>query len=88
MKEQIEPQKVIKHLSEKWGEHPCPMCGHHNWSISDKLFELREYNDGNLVIGNGPILALSPVTCNNCGNTVFVNAIVSNIVDKPNPETK
>ena len=48
-----------------------------SWNVSDKVFELREYHDGNMVIGGSPIVPVVPVTCDNCGNTVLVNSIIS-----------
>lgn len=86
MEQKIVTQKAIKHLQEKWGSKPCPMCGHNNWSVSDNLFELREFQGGNIVLGAGPIIPVFPVTCNNCGNTVLVNGIVSHVVDQKKNE--
>lgn len=73
-------EKIIKHLSDKWKGRSCPMCGAGNWNVSDKVFEIREFHDGNLVLGSGPIIPLVPVTCDNCGNVILVNAIVAGSV--------
>jgi predicted nucleic-acid-binding Zn-ribbon protein len=81
----VKSEKFIDYLKTKWRGQKCPMCGTGNWNVSDKVFELREFHDGNVVIGNGPIVPIVPVTCDNCGNTVLVNAIVSGAVDR---ETK
>ena len=81
----VKSEKFIDHLKLKWRGQKCPMCSTGNWNVSDKIFELREFHDGNVVIGNGPIVPIVPVTCDNCGNTVLVNAIVSGAVDR---ETK
>lgn len=71
-------QQLINFLNEKWHGAQCTMCGSNDWSVTDKVFELREFNDGNLVIGgpNSSIVPLIPITCKNCGNTVFVNPMV------------
>jgi hypothetical protein len=58
------------------------MCGTGNWNVSDSIFELREYNQGNLVVGGGPIIPIIPITCDNCGNTVFVNAILAGLIEQ------
>ena len=79
-------EKLIKFLNEKWGSKPCPMCGSNNWIVSDKIYELREFNDGNLVIGSGPIFPVVPVSFNNCGNSVFINALMSGAIEKQNVE--
>lgn len=68
-------QQIINFLNERWSGGQCPMCGSIDWNVTDKVFELREFNDGNLVIGgpNNSIVPVIPVTCKNCGNTVFFN---------------
>lgn len=46
-----------------------------------QIFELREFNDGNFVLGpNSAITPVIPVTCSNCGNTVFVNALIAGLL--------
>ena len=77
MEKKLDSQIALKHLQEKWGTKPCQMCEKNNWSVSDTIFELRPYQGENIIIGSGPIVPIFPVTCNNCGNTILVNAIVS-----------
>lgn len=76
-------EKFLSHLKEKWGGRPCPLCGIGNWNVSDSVYELREFHDGNLVLGSGPIVPVVPVTCSNCGNTIMVNALLSGAVEQP-----
>ena len=45
--------KIIQFLQQRWGNAACPFCGRNEWNVSEKIFELREFNDGNLMIG-GP----------------------------------
>ena len=71
----LNAEKILKELNEKWRGQPCPYCGG-NWVISNKVFELREFQNGNIVIGVGPIQPVVPVTCDNCGNTVLINPLV------------
>ena len=77
----IEKLKNIKNAT-------CLSCGANEWTISPKVFELREFNNGNLVIGgqNSSIIPVIEVTCKNCGRIVLYNALVMGII-KPN-ETK
>ena len=81
-------EKVIQHLNSKWGNRPCPMCGSNSWNVSDKVYELREFHGGNLVLGSGPIFPVIPVSCNNCGNSVMVNALMSGAIERQNTELK
>ncbi|NQT96572.1 MAG: hypothetical protein HQ562_02405 [Candidatus Marinimicrobia bacterium] len=84
----INPQQVIEHLQSKWGESKCPLCNSGKWSVSDNIYELRQYNKGKLVIGKIPIVPVIPITCDNCGNTILVNAIIVKAIDPSEKETK
>lgn len=76
----FDSNKIINHLNEKWQGRPCPMCGKGKWSVNDKIFELREFNEGNLIVGGGPIIPVIPIICESCGNTILINAIVTKSV--------
>lgn len=78
----FDTKKLIEHLQKQWMGKTCPMCGIGPWSVSDSVFELRTYQQGNFVVGAGPIVPVIPVTCQNCGNTIFVNALVAKVVDR------
>ncbi|HUU15540.1 MAG TPA: hypothetical protein VMW72_00195 [Sedimentisphaerales bacterium] len=83
----FDPKKVIEHLNKTWGvNRKCPMCESCEWYASDKVFELREYHSGTLVLGGGPIVPIVTVTCRNCGNTVLVNALVAGAIEAPKDE--
>ncbi len=75
----IDGKKIVDHLRVKWAGRPCVMCGVGNWNIQESTYELREFNEGNMVIG-GPIIPVIPVVCTNCGNTILVNAIVAKVI--------
>jgi predicted nucleic-acid-binding Zn-ribbon protein len=78
----FDTNKFIAFISQKWSGRRCPMCGSGPWSVQDKVFQLTEFHDGNMVIG-GPLVPVVPVTCSNCGYTVVVNAILSGAVSAP-----
>jgi hypothetical protein len=64
----------------------CPMCDHSQWGVNDAVFEMREFFQGNMVIG-GKIIPVVPISCSHCGNTIFLNAlqiglIANNLVGK------
>ncbi len=81
MGKKVESEKLVSHLKAKWQGRPCPMCNTGNWTVSDTIFEIREFNDGNLDLGGGPLVPIVPITCDNCGNTLFINAIKVGLVD-------
>lgn len=80
---QFDVNRMIEYLREKWsGTRACPMCGSTSWDVQGSVFQLIQFNEGAMVIG-GPVIPVIPVTCNNCGNTVLVNAIKAGIVTVP-----
>lgn len=80
-------EEFVNSLNDKWQDRPCPMCNNRKWSVQNKVFELREFRGGSLVLGGTPIVPIIPITCENCGNTILINAIKSGIV-KPGRERK
>lgn len=72
-------QQIIDFLNDKWKSNTCPYCGKQEWNVTESVFELREFNEGNLNVG-GPITPVIPITCQNCGNTVFINALTSGLL--------
>lgn len=83
----MDVEKTLKHLNEKWGNRPCAQCGANNWSVADKVFELREFQGGDLIIGNSPIVPVVPVNCINCGNTILVNALIAGAIENPSSDS-
>jgi hypothetical protein len=78
----FDSEKLITHLKEKWDGRRCPMCKSGNWSVQDKVFELREYHGGSMVIGGSALVPVVPVTCDNCGNTILINGIIAGLVKR------
>jgi predicted nucleic-acid-binding Zn-ribbon protein len=76
--------KIIQFLQQRWGNAACPFCGRNEWNVSEKIFELREFNDGNLMIGGpkGAVMPVIPITCANCGNTAFINALNTGLLEE------
>ena len=71
---------MFEFLDEKIPDmNACPLCKKKQWSISDTVWQLPEYFQGGLRVG-GPIFPVISITCNNCGNTYFLNAVVAGIV--------
>ena len=72
--------QMIEHLRQTWGERSCLWCQGDDWSVGDDVFELRKYAGGGLMVGGAPVVPVVPVTCNKCGNTVLINAIVGSVM--------
>lgn len=62
----------------------CSFCGNNTWNISSKIFELLEFNANGLQLG-GSVYPVVPITCNNCGNTLFINALVAGLLEQKFP---
>jgi len=61
----------------------CPVCTSSLWGISDTVFELREFQGGAFVLtGDSHIYPVVPLTCDNCGNTYFINAMKLGIIEQ------
>lgn len=74
-------QEIINFLNDKWRGAVCPLCKGREWNVSGEIFELREFNNGDLVIGGkSKIFPVIPVTCKNCGNTVFISALSTGLL--------
>jgi len=73
-------ETLTAHFAKKWHDRNCPICRSNDWSLSDKVFELREYAGGSLIIGSTPIFPVVALACTNCGYSHFFNAIVLGIV--------
>jgi hypothetical protein len=73
--------KLVRFIEARWrGTRECAVCGTSKWDLNDRIFELREFHGGNLVVG-GQLIPVVNVTCSNCGNTIFINAIKAGVVE-------
>lgn len=80
---------ISKFNNDKDKRRPCSLCGGNSWNLNNTIFELKEFTGTNMIIGGG--ISLFPVlvvTCNNCGNTLFLNAIKQGVIepDKEEPQ--
>jgi hypothetical protein len=76
-------EKTVAWLETKWSRSdgeaaPCPYCGTRQWSVG--LPTLPVTYSGPPFAGFAPVV---PVMCLNCGNTVFINAILSGLLPPP-----
>ena len=69
--EQVE--ELIGRLSQ-YGEINCPVCRNHRWNVNSLIIESREFIGGDITLG-GSIMPFIPLTCQTCGNTLFLNAM-------------
>ena len=75
--------KAVDWLDKHWGnDWTCSVCGNSDWMGEEQPMELRAFNEGRLA-ANGPVIPLLTITCSTCGNTLFFNAILAGLVEKP-----
>lgn len=79
-----ELRKLQEHLKRTWKDPaPCPMCDHVDWRVQGEMYKLSHYKqDWDTGFIPGPIIPVIPIICNNCGNTVLINAVKAGIVSK------
>lgn len=80
--------QIIQQLNnDRDKRQPCNVCGNNNWIINDTIWEIREFNGGNFVLGgNSSIMPMISISCSKCGNTHFLNAIKLGIVSPQPPK--
>lgn len=61
-------------------QYTCPLCGHDKWNADNMVFYLGEFFLDSVRIGT-PQFPVLPITCVNCGNTLFINALVAGLID-------
>lgn len=76
--------RVNEHLDAKWTEpRKCPICGHEDWRVNDRLLQLFEFDAvDRLIMAGGVVCPLVTITCSNCGYTILFSAVTVGLVDK------
>jgi len=73
--------KVLLYLNTNAPTIKCPVCGHAQWGLSDRIFETREFVGGGLELGgNSSIMPFIVITCTYCAHSLLFNAIQMGIL--------
>lgn len=80
----IDKNRVDAYL-KKINAPECPLCGGKDWTISDMVFQLIEFDYRGILI-QGAQYPVVPLTCPKCGNTYFINAVLTGLIDKDMPQ--
>ena len=75
----LDRNKFEKHIN-KFKLNKCPICNQKKWIFVDKMFHLPEYVQDPDLMSNYSYPVV-PIVCENCGNTLFISAIVAGLVD-------
>ena len=76
---EAQDQTVREDLQRKW-QGGCSKCGGTSLNIDSTVYGLREYQEGNMVIGGSIIAPVIAVACGNCGNISLVSATALGVV--------
>jgi len=88
MKLNQEQRDLVLKKIESFISKSCFSCDSKEWILNETLFELREFQGGNLILGEGGVFPVFTITCSKCGHTNFFNAITLGVVNKKNDEKK
>ena len=76
---------VEKEFEENWKNKKCPFCEGKEWAFSDKIFEIREFQEGSLILGgDSSILPIIVFICEKCSHAVFLSAIKLGLLNNGN----
>jgi hypothetical protein len=63
----------------------CPVCQHDEWQVSDTIYGIQEFG----LTSNKPlkkkVYPCVIITCPNCGNTLFLNAVILGVLNPQKP---
>lgn len=73
-------QKAIAWIDEHWkGQKTCPLCANTRWGVADLVGEVQMTTlTGDLT---GQAYPLVIVTCQTCGYTLLLNALVIGLIE-------
>ena len=77
-------KQLISHLGEKGVNSDCPFCLNGDWIINNRVYEMIEFNGGELVLGGE--MSVFPVVakiCKKCGHVQLISPLVAGIISQP-----
>ena len=78
-------ERAVAAIQSNWaGSKVCPFCLKSNWTVGD-LSAIPNFVPPNLNLGS--LHPTVPLVCETCGNTLWFNAIIAGVVERPEPET-
>ena len=80
-------KKALDWVDSKWGiQKKCFVCNKDDWSLSDTYGMLPTGGKGNVRLGSSfPYIVL---TCLDCGNSVFFNAVIIGLLPSGKEEVE
>ncbi len=85
---EVEKKRLVEKINEIWGDTTCPICQKHDWTTSGEIYTPSLINEQGRIDLGKKMLPLMPITCSNCGNTLFINGKVLGCIHETNDNTK
>lgn len=61
----------------------CPVCGNKRWNVNNTISEVREFQNGSIILGgNSSLIPIINITCQNCAHTLFFNALQMGLINR------
>lgn len=84
----VNNENLINKLNEKWQGINCPYCQTSTWTVDPTIVTPIEVDENKGMKIGGRFQPLIPVSCRNCGNTVFVNGLILGCIDDIKDKSK
>lgn len=78
----VNKERLLQVINEKWSNKQCPMCGKNNWTFNGDIFTMLEVTENKMLNLGGKMLPLTPMVCNECGNTILINPLTINCAEE------
>ncbi len=77
----IDEEKLLTKLDNLWKDKQCPICRNSNWGIDNKIVTPVNVDENKNIELGGKFSPLIPITCDNCGYTIFINALKLGVLE-------
>ena len=77
----VNMEKLVQAINQKWVSKNCPVCGKNNWHIGSNMVTMLNVREDKSIEIGGSITPVVAVTCNECGNTIYINPLVIGCTD-------
>lgn len=77
----LNQEKLLKKMDKLWKNKQCPICGETAWGIDPTIVTPIEVGENKSIQLGGKFRPLITTTCDTCGYTFFINALIADVLD-------
>jgi len=88
---QEEKERAVAWIKERGGDKTivCAVCHQTKWTLAEHVVAPTTYLGGKINLGGGSTYPMVMLWCNNCGHTLFLNAVIIGLfVPEKKPDTE